>query len=164
MPASVTSGSLPEFVQFLANAVVVVAGWWVVHLLTARRDRQKARRELIADSTQDLIDALTQLMTSAYEYHTNERDTARENAIKMSIQDIAMSIQGLAGATTQTDVAALNDAATAVSRIRAAITGAHFEDEHTAALSREHRLLQSIAERISQGKRALSVLKHRQFL
>lgn len=40
------------------NAVVVIAGWWMVHYMAARRDRKNKQREI---KTQYLIDAYRKL-------------------------------------------------------------------------------------------------------
>src|SRR5580698_9380143 len=81
--------------QFASNAAVVIIGWGIVHLLSARRDTQKARKDLVAGTSDALVAQITELFGSAREYHTKPRDIAVENHLKMTIQDIAQSMTGL---------------------------------------------------------------------
>lgn len=157
-----TSPEWSNFLKFASNAAVVVVGWWIVHVLSARRDRDKSRRELVAKSCDALISDLSALMLHARSYHLGSRDVALENTIKMSIQDIAQSISSLRDVVSNQQLLAPCQAA--VRGVRGAVTGSHFEDEHDGPRQENDSLLQQMAFEILRAKRALSNLKHRQFI
>lgn len=147
--------------QFAFNVVIIAIGWWIVHVLSARRDRDKARREMVAKSCDSLSSSLSDLMTEARRYHCADRDVNGEQQIKMHIQDIAQSVSGLR--LICSDTTYLNPCRSSIRGVRVAVTGKHFEDEHDGALSANDSPLQSIAEEIMRAKRALADLKHSQF-
>lgn len=155
------SASCTGLGQFLSNAVVVGIGWYVVHVLSARRDRQKARRELVVNIADTLIAALNDLFIAARDYHTKPRDRNSENQIKMVIQDLAQSLSGLRSVLTDTSI--LHSCQASIRDLRASITKEHFEDEHVDELPEEDPLLQKIASAILRAKLSLSNLKFHQF-
>jgi hypothetical protein len=144
--------------QFLFNAVVVGVGWLIVHYLSKKRDLDKARRELIAKSVDSLIQAMTSLLGDARKYHSSARSLELEVQIKMSIQDIAESVSGLKSLIQ--DKGHVASCQLSVRKVRAAITGAHFEDEHSEPLDGNSGTMQTIADEVMRSKRALTNLKH----
>ena len=146
---------------WLGQAFVIGLGWWVVHRLSAARDRDKARREMVAKSVDGLADGLSGVLTDARDYHISVREVSRELKIKMTLQDLAMRVAGLAEVCA--DEAFLAPCRADIAALRRAITGEHFEDEHLGPLPDAARQLQSIAEAILRAKRSFLRLKHRQF-
>lgn len=150
-----------EFITWLGQAAVVGLGWWVVHRLSASRDLDKARRELVAKSADGLSDAVTVLLGEAREYHLASRDVACELRIKMTLQDLAMRITGLSEVCGEEMT--LAPCRAEIASLRRAITGQHFEDEHVGPLADMDGQFQSIADATLRAKRSLLKLKHRQF-
>ena len=150
-----------EFVKWLGQAAVVGIGWAVVHHLSARRDLDKARREMTAKSADGLADALSSILTEARSYHLNGRDQKLELALKMALQDVAMRVQALSDICPEK--AALARCRAAVAALRRATTGQHFEDEHLGPLPENAQQLEEIADAVLRAKRDLLGLKHLQF-
>ena len=155
------TGAGAEFVKWLGQAVVVGFGWWVVHVLTTSRDRDKARREILVDSADGLGESLSALFLEARAYHLASRDVASELRIKMTLQDLAMRATGLSELCR--DEAKLAPCRSDIATLRRAITGKHFEDEHLVGIKEADQQLQSIAEAVLRAKRSLLQLKHAQF-
>jgi hypothetical protein len=78
-----------DVLKTLIQAGSIIIGWIVVHRLSARRDRDKARREMIAKAADALSDEITKLFWIARDYHTKVRDIGVEDNIKMMLQDIS---------------------------------------------------------------------------
>lgn len=150
-----------SFLGWLGHVLVIVVGWVVVHGLSNRRDRDKARREMLAASVDDVSRALTELIGEARIYHLEPRDTAREVKIKMTLQDLGMRLTSL----NDLDKGHSNLARCRVElgALRRAITGVHFEDEHLAPLHESDQVLQEIAEVLLRCQRSLLTTKHAQF-
>lgn len=146
---------------WLIQAVVVGGGWWVVHRLSSARDRDKARREMVADSADLIAERLNKVHEDARAYHLNERDAAIETRIKMALQDALMQTAGLSDICQ--DSTTLAKCRAEISSLRRAITGEHFEDEHLGPLPETSLQFQTIADAFLRAKRALLQLKHRQF-
>jgi len=153
--------TLSEFWKWVGQAVVVVIGWAVVHRLSAARDRDKARREMVVKSADQLIDALGTHLSAAHDYHLKARDVDAELKIKMAIQDMAIRAQGLSDVLK--DEQALATCRAEVALVRRTVTGQHFEDEHEGALSENAPQVQAIADAVLRAKRAFLRLKHSQF-
>lgn len=153
--------SLTEFWKWVGQAAVVVVGWVVVHRLSAGRDRDKARREMVVKSADQLIDALGDLLSIAHDYHLKVRDPATELRIKMSIQDMAIRAQGISDILN--DEQLLAPCRADIALVRRAATGEHFEDEHEHPLGEGAMQVQAIADAVLRAKRAFLRLKHRQF-
>ncbi|MDQ0040856.1 hypothetical protein [Variovorax boronicumulans] len=149
------------FFAWVAQAIVVVIGWIVVHNQAAARDRDKARREMISKSADSLADELDELLSQAREYHLKERDRALEVRIKMSLQDAAMRSAGLT--IICGDDAALARCRSEIAALRRAVTGNHFEDEHAGALDETDIQFQTIADTLLRAKWGLLQLKHLQY-
>lgn len=152
---------MSDFWKWLGQAIVVVIGWAVVHWLSAARDRDMARREMVVKSADHLIDALGTHLSVAHDYHLKARDASAELKIKMAIQDMAIRTQGLSDILN--DERALATCRAEVALVRRAVTGKHFEDEHDGSLSESAPQVQGIAEAVLRAKRAFLRLKHRQF-
>jgi hypothetical protein len=150
-----------ELFKFFGQAVVVVAGWWVVHQLSTARDRDKARREMVAKSADLIADGLGPIILEAREYHLRQRDVARELKLKMGLQDLAMRATGLSQICA--DEFLLAACRSDVASLRRAITGSHFEDEHVEPLAESADQLEAVAESMLRAKRSLLKLKHHQF-
>jgi hypothetical protein len=146
---------------FLGQAVVVIVGWWIVHLLSEKRDWEKARREMTAKSADAMIDMTTTLHADSRAYHLADRNDSLEVRIIGSLQDFGARTNALGEICS--DASSLALCATEIIRLRQAITLEHFADEHTAALHSGDKQLEAIAEAIVRVKRAFLRLKHRQF-
>lgn len=149
------------FVTWLGQALVVGIGWFVVHRLSAARDRDKSRREMVVKSTDSLSDGLNTLFSSARDYHLNSRSVETELAIKMALQDLSMRVASLSEVFS--DQSVLAPCRADIVAVRRAISGRHFEDEHEGPLPESDQQYQAIAEAVLQAKRTLLKVKHRQF-
>ena len=67
-----------EFARFVGQAIVVCVGWWVVHDLSLRRERDKARRDLVAKTTESMGDVVTSILIEGRAYHLQLRESASE--------------------------------------------------------------------------------------
>lgn len=150
-----------EFFKWLGQLTAVGLGWYVVHRLSAQRDRDKARREMVAKSADGLTDALLVILSESREYHLKDRDRKLELKLKMSLQDLAMRVQGLSDICT--DEKALAPCRAEVAALRRKVTGRHFEDEHIDPLLDSDRQLEDMAEVVMRARRQLLRLKHLQF-
>lgn len=149
------------FSTWLGQAIVVSAGWYVVHRLSAKRDLDKSRRELVAKSADALVDSLSEVLQLARKYHLETRDVGAEINLKMTIQDLSQRVNAMADICEGAEhVAACRSALIA---LRRAITGLHFEDEHQTPLAVGDRQLESIAEAVMTAKLQTIRLKHSQF-
>lgn len=148
--------------SFLGQAVVIIVGWWVVHNLSARRDRDKARRDLVVEAADRLSDSADELLNQAVTYHTaSERDLAAERRIKMGLQDLVLQLNEIEGVCGGLHL--VSACRSSVGAARRAITGKHFEDEHMSGLSESEDQLQLIASTVLDLKRHLARLKYGQF-
>ncbi|MDM0018365.1 hypothetical protein [Variovorax saccharolyticus] len=150
-----------EFFAWLGQAAVVGFGWWVIHRLSAARDRDKARREMVADSADHIAYQLNDIHSDARAYHLTDRNATIEVRLKMSLQDAAMHAAGLSDICK--DDAILARCRAEISALRRAITGEHFEDEQLGPLPETAEQFQRIADAFLRAKRGLLQLKHLQF-
>lgn len=147
--------------SWLLPALTIIVGWYVVHRLSATRDRDKARREMIAKALDGIAESLATIHDTARKYHLEERDQAEELHLKNALQDFSMCLVGLANVCAEKEaLARCNRDAGA---LRRAITGEHFEDEHELPLEASAPQLQVIAEAYLNAKRNLLQLKYAQF-
>lgn len=160
MPAQEAS-SASQFLSFLGQAITIGVGWYVVHLLSARRDRDKARRDMLSKSADELADDSKKLLLLARAYHLGERAVAKETEIKMSIQDMALRTSALSQICNDDSV--LSACRAGVQALRRSTTGKHFEDEHTGPLNEADDQFQSIAADALRAQQAFLKLKHLQF-
>lgn len=150
-----------EFLKFLGQVVVVAIGWFVVNQLSLTRERDKARRDIVVKSTELLSDGIDKILTESRMYHLQERDTARELVLKMTLQDLAMRMAALSDICDQERL--LAPCRSDIAGIRRAVTGTHFEDEHDGKLPETSVHLQAMAESTLKAKRSLLKLKHEQY-
>ena len=145
----------------IVQIIGLIAGWVIVHKQSAKRDIDKARREMIAKTSDSLNDDSTKIFGIAKDYHTKIRDAAVEDSIKMSLQDLSIRTSLLNKVCK--DDNELRICRNAVLDLKKSITGEHFEDEHLAPLILGADQLMSIAESVLKTKRAFLELKQRQF-
>lgn len=150
-----------DFIKWVGQALVVGLGWLVVHKLSSARDRDKARREMVAKSVDGLAETLNALFLEVRTYHLNARDVACELKIKMTLQDMAMRAIALSDICSEQP--SLAQCRADIASLRRAITGKHFEDEHTGQLTETDPQFQLTVDATLRTKRSLLTLKHRQF-
>lgn len=146
---------------WLGQAGVIAVGWYVVHKLTDRRDREKSRREALVKIADTLSEDVDDILTCAREYHSSaQRNIASELKLKMQLQDLGIRVNGLSD--IYSDQALIAHSRSKLGALRRAVTGSHFEDEHTGALpdnAAQHLLM---VEAALDLKRALVTIKNRQ--
>lgn len=151
----------PNTLNLLVQAGAIVIGWIVVHKLSAARDRDKARREMLAKAADALSDDAGKLLISAKDYHTKERDKNLEDQIKMTLQDISIRTSSLTQISN--DATELASCRSAILGLKKAISSTHFEDEHTEVLGSGSKQVQAIVAEALRAKQSFLKLKHRQF-
>jgi len=151
---------LVEFFKLSIPAVFIILGWLIVHRLTEKRDLDKSRRDIISNSIDKLCEQINNIVQEAHSYHMNERDTSKENNIKRNLKDLSIRVSSLKDIVGDDPCQAIwiN-----VRKLKQAITGIHFEDEHTGSLANQNPQFESIAEYEVALKRVLFDLKHSQF-
>jgi len=145
----------------VVQAGLIVAGWWAVHALSARRDRDKARREMRAKAAEGLGTRVTALQEDCLTYHTSERDEKLERKIKAGLQDLGYELEALR--TSGAEVATLAACRAALVGLRRAATGRHFEDEHQGAWPHAAPELSDMAGAALDLKRRLLAFRFSQF-
>jgi len=75
---------MEEIIRYPATALIVIFGWWVVHYLTAKRDRLNKRREL---TIQHLINAYT-ILTNDVAHREDSVDRWRK--LEKIVSDIQL--------------------------------------------------------------------------
>jgi hypothetical protein len=149
-----------EVSKTLLQFLLIIIGWIIVHKLTSRRDIDKSRRDIITASVDKLCEQINYIVEKSHEYHTSERSVARENEIKRNLQDLSIRASSLKDLINDNKCQPvwLN-----VRKLKQAITGTHFEDEHQKAITDLDSQFEMIAEYEMSLKRALFDLKHSQF-
>jgi hypothetical protein len=150
-----------EFAKLLVQLAGIIIGWVVVHHLSAARDIDKARREMVGKAADGLVDDVTKLFSIAKEYHIKERSLELEDTIKISLQDISSRTALLHVAVV--DAADLTMCTRAITELRKAITGEHFEDEHDGPKKTTDDQIKLLADGVLRAKRLLLGLKLKQF-
>jgi hypothetical protein len=146
---------------YLLNVVFIVVGWVVVHHLSARRDQDKSRRELIVKACDSLAASVDALRSVASRYHTQSRQVAEERSIQLALQDLAQQFTELVSICDQRDqLAACRSSLTA---LRRAVSGRHFSDEHVSPVEPENEIVLDIDGATSDLKKQITRLKYRQF-
>lgn len=141
-------------------SVLVIVGWMVANSLAKNRERDKARRDMIAKSSDSLCDSIDKIFELANEYHSKERDRKLEAKLKMTLQDLTERVSSLSQITQDCDEP---QGCIALSvGFRQAITMSHFEDEHLGPLE-SNVVSENIASTSLALKRSLVALKHAQF-
>jgi hypothetical protein len=149
-----------EFFKLLIPAAFIISGWVIVHKLTTKRDIEKSRRDIIAISIDKLCDQINIIVQDAQSYHLSDRDIVKENNIKRNLQDISIRSSSLKDLI---DIDSCQPIWTNLKKFKQAITGQHFEDEHTEILTNQNQQFELIAEYELALKRTLFDLKHLQF-
>ena len=93
--------TLNEIAKTLIQTSAIIVGWVVVHRLSAARDKDKARREMLSKAADTLCEDVGKLFHSAKDYHLTERDKSLEINLKMTLQDISMRTSQLVDITTE---------------------------------------------------------------
>ncbi len=146
----------------LLQTLGLIVGWVIVHHLSKLRDIEKERRSLIAEAAESQIENVSALLLASRTYHINSsRNEELELKIKMGLQDLAESIGALRQIVP--DESTLRNAINAIKNLRRAITGKHFEDEHTGSLTERDIVMETIAMEAVNAKRALLILSHAQY-
>lgn len=148
------------FLTWLGQAAVIAVGWYVVHKNTAQRDKEKTRRDVLVKIADTLSDDVGKILSIARDYHIKPREVSIELKLKMDLQDLAMRVSAISD--IYDDQALLGLARGNVGALRRAVTGAHFEDEHTQPLSDNDRQHLLIVEAVLDLKRTLVKIKNRQ--
>jgi hypothetical protein len=159
MPSQ-TCTDLIEVAKLLLPATLIIAGWVIVHKLTVEREIYKARREILAKSADDLCTVVDNLFELANEYHSSDRDSKLEMKIKITQSDLSQRVCSLMQISS--DNKSLTNCLATVVKLRQAISGRHFEDEHLGPISNGF-IQEEIAGASLSMKRCLVELKHSQF-
>ena len=141
-------------------SILVIAGWVVANNLAKNRERDKARRDMIAKSSDSLCDSIDNIFEVANEYHSSQRDRKLEVKLKISLQDLTERVSSLSQITQ--DCNALQSCIALSVEFRQAITKNHFEDEHLGPIE-SNVVFENIASTSLALKRSLVALKHAQF-
>lgn len=149
-----------ELSKLVIPSIIIACGWAVVHKLSISRDQDKARREMVSASADALCSLIDIIHKEALLYHSQVRDKAKEAKIKMHLQDFNYRVTSLNKIAYES---LCKPTWELVIPFRRAITGKHFEDEHTSTLDEGNIQLEWIAEATLGIKRALIELKHAQF-
>lgn len=155
------ASTFTEVVKTLVQVASVAVGWFVVHKLSAARDRDKARRDLLVKAADSLSEDAGKLLATAREYHTKARERSTEDVIKMSLQD--MSIRTNLLSDISPEAKELASCRSAILNFKKAVTSTHFEDEHISCLESGAPQLQAIAAEGLKVKQSFLKLKHKQF-
>lgn len=139
----------------------LILGWIIVHVLSSRRDIDKARREMISKAADGLNDDVAKIFATAKDYHTKERDVSLEDSLKMSLQDVSIRTTLLGKVCP--DEMEIKACSRAVLELKKSISGDHFEDEHTGPLPTSANQIKTIVDCVLRAKRAFLELKLKQF-
>lgn len=139
----------------------LIIGWFIVHRLSAARDGDKSRREMIAKEADSLLEGATEIFLAAQRYHTNKRDLNNEQRLKIDLQDIGVRAHQLIEMVDEP--LNIRFCVIAISELRKSITWDHFEGEHVEMLDASALQMAEIVDAYLRLKRALFSLKLSQF-
>lgn len=122
-------------------SIGIAIGWYVVHRFALARERARFRKDSIAKEITDLCASASSILEKAVAYHCAERDTVKERDLNHSLRRIALRIEYL---PRNKDILEYNDALNAAIAYKQAITGIHFEDEHTSSLKPDDTVIAEI--------------------
>jgi hypothetical protein len=145
----------------IVQTIGLVVGWIIVHRLSKARDLEKERRALVATAAAAQVQKINELLVDASRYHRGPRDVSLEQQIKMALQDVAENVNALNGVVR--DTAAIKSALRTIRELRMAITGHHFEDEHSGPVADPNDVLEAIALAGLNSKRGLLILQHAEY-
>jgi hypothetical protein len=148
-----------DLLKIIIQSVLIVVGWIIVHKLTSTRDLEKSRRDTVAASIDKLCDQVNMISEHAVEYHSNDRDIAKEQKLNRILKDLAIRVSSFKDLVNENDCRQVWQLAI---KYKQSITGKHFEDEHTSKLISSHEVIENVAEQESLLKVALYDLKHAQ--
>lgn len=157
---SPTSSFWVEIAKLSIPSFLVIVGWIVANNLAKNRERDKARRDMIAKSADSLCDLIDKIFETATEYHSSSRDKKLETKLKISLQDLTERVSSLSQITQDCDEP--QGCIESVVEFRQAISRSHFEDEHLGPLD-SNVVYENIASTALALKRSLVALKHAQF-
>ena len=149
-----------EFTKLALPSFLVIVGWIAVNKLTVKREVDKSRRDMIAESADELCAAVDKLFEFANDYHSSERDNKLEIKIKITLNDLSQRVSSLVQITT--DIKTVTNCLMFVVKLRQAVSGKHFEDEHLGPISNSN-IHEEIADASLAMKRCLFELKYSQF-
>ena len=147
--------------RFLAQVVVVVLGWSVVHYLSEVRDRRHSRLELLVRSIDAAWELGDKLLAIAFVYHGNVRNVRHELEIRMMFQDLML--RTISFSELSANIAEIAACRNAVLGLRLSVTRGHFEGRHTAPLEATSLLYWEMSDRAMRVKRAFLKLRHQQY-
>lgn len=150
-----------ELLKLALPSFLVIGGWITVHRLTVNREVDKSRREMIAKSADALCDVVDKLFEYAIDYHSTERNIKLEMKIKITQSDLSQRVSSLVQITS--DKKRLSDCLIFVIKLRQAVSGKHFEDEHLMPITNSN-IHEEIADASLSMKRCLFELKHSPYL
>lgn len=134
-PPCPASAAQPWWMALLpsgVSALMVVLGWYVVNKAQANRERRKQIREHIGD----LQDELAELEESAIEYHTTDRDLAKEHRVLSRLGRFEKACSDLPRFVESqrrfkaVPLSCLEIDETKISALSRSVTLVHFADEH----------------------------------
>lgn len=145
----------------LVSAVFVVVGWYVVNKAQGNRERRKQIREYVSDLCDDLED----LEASTIDYHTDEREEAKEQEIISKLGRFEKACSTLPRfLESQKYLKAVPPEKLKIDGrrlqvLRKAMTLNHFGDEHTGALRRQDPFIQEIELATVEMQEALECVR-----
>ncbi len=148
-----------DLLKITLQSVLIVVGWIIVHKLTSTRDLEKSRRDTVAASIDKLCDQVNMISEHAVEYHSNDREIAKEQKLNRILKDLNIRVSSFKDLVNENDCSHVWQQAI---KYKQSITGKHFEDEHISKLICSHEVIENVAEQESLLKVALYDLKHAQ--
>lgn len=115
-----------------AGMVTATLGWWAVHALTLRRDREKFRLESLKADLGDIGSIIGDLIELSSGYHCSYRDIAKERSTLSLLTKLPLRIQSMPVAPNEAKEK--ENLLMLFNSLKRAITGSHFDDEHSGPL------------------------------
>ncbi len=144
-------------------AAGIVGGWAVVHFLSQRRDRDKARRELIVKTCDTVSEQISKIMASGIRYHVAvARDVSLEIELNSVLKDLSAQLR-LLNEVVRPKVDGVRSNALH-KHLKQAITGQHYEDEYSVALDTADLQINVIIASASELRLYLAEIKFNQFV
>ena len=145
------------------GALGIIGGWAAVHWLSQRRDRDKARRELIVKTCDAMSEQVARIMASAVKYHlATARDIAVEIELNSGLKDLSAQLRLLNG-VVKPKIDGVQSSGLH-KQFKQAITGRHFEDEHLGSLNALDPQINEAVAAASELRIYLSEIKFNQFI
>lgn len=130
--------------KILLNALVIIFGWWIVHILSSRRDSEKMKKESSIKVIDEAVKMLEEISLLGIKYHTTERNEIEEFDLKSKIQNFSRFIYTIEKFIGKEN--SILQCTTNIKKLRQAITSQHFEDEHTDKLNCSNIILNEVAD------------------